>query len=47
MDTELVRKAAAGDSDAFEQLVLSYEKPIYNLCLRMCGNAEDAMDLTQ
>ena len=47
MDTELVRKAAAGDSDAFEQLVLSYEKPIYNLCLRMCGNADDAMDLTQ
>ena len=47
MDTELVRKAAAGDSDAVEQLVLSYEKPIYNLCLRMCGNADDAMDLTQ
>lgn len=47
METELVRKAAAGDGDAFEQLVLSYEKPIYNLCLRMCGNSDDAMDLTQ
>lgn len=47
MEAELVRKAAAGDGDAFEQLVLSYEKPIYNLCLRMCGNSDDAMDLTQ
>lgn len=47
MEAELVRKAAAGDGDAFEQLVLSYEKAIYNLCLRMCGNSDDAMDLAQ
>lgn len=47
MEAELVRKAAAGDGDAFAQLVLAYEKPIYNLCLRMCGSVDDAMDLTQ
>lgn len=42
-----VKKAASGDADAFEQLVLTYQTPIYNLCFRMVGNAEDAADLTQ
>ena len=42
-----VKKAASGDADAFEQLVLKYQTPIYNLCFRMVGNAEDAADLTQ
>lgn len=43
----LVKKAAAGDADAFEQLVLKYQSQIYNLCFRMSGNAEDAADLSQ
>ena len=42
-----VKKAASGDADAFEQLVLKYQTPIYNLCFRMVGNAEDAADLSQ
>jgi RNA polymerase sigma-70 factor, ECF subfamily len=31
----------------FEELLDKYEKPIYNLVLRLVGDAEDAADLTQ
>lgn len=44
---KLIKRAAKGDADAFEQLALTYQTPIYNLCLRMTGNPEDAADLTQ
>lgn len=46
-EQEWVQKAAAGDPEAFEQLMLKYQKPIYNLALRMVGNPDDAFDLTQ
>ena len=43
----LVQSAAAGDEAAFEQLVLRYQKPVYNLALRMVGNESDALDMAQ
>ena len=43
----VIQRAANGDADAFEQLVRTYQTPIYNLCLRMTGNPEDAADLSQ
>lgn len=43
----VIRKAQRGDTKAFEVLLSAYEKPVYNLCLRMTGHAEDAADLTQ
>jgi RNA polymerase sigma-70 factor (ECF subfamily) len=46
-ETRLIEQARAGSLKAFEELVLSYEKKIYNYCLRMTNNREDAEDLTQ
>ncbi len=46
-DTELVKKAQLGDSDAFEELVLTYEKKVYGMALRMTGSADDAFDVAQ
>lgn len=43
----LIRRVQRGDQEAFAQLLQAYEKPVYNLCLRMTGNAEDAADMTQ
>lgn len=44
---ELVRAAAGGDENAFAELVRLHEKKVYNLALRICGNAEDASDAAQ
>ena len=44
---ELVRRAAEGDENAFGELVGLYEKKVYHLTLRMCGNPEDARDAAQ
>ena len=46
-EPELVARAKHGDQAAFEQLVRDNEKRIYNLTLRMVGNPEDALDLSQ
>lgn len=46
-DELLIRRAQRGDADAFEQLLLEHQKNIYNLCYRMAGNPDDAMDLSQ
>ena len=43
----LIRRAQRGDADAFEQLLLEHQKNVYNLCYRMAGNPDDAMDLSQ
>lgn len=47
MDEELIRRAAGGDSGAFETLLRSCQKRVYNLALRMTGNPDDAQDITQ
>lgn len=43
----MIRRAQRGDADAFEQLLLEHQKSVYNLCYRMAGNPDDAMDLSQ
>lgn len=46
-DAVLVRRVQDGDVAAFGTLVAKYQDPVYNACWRMCGNAEDARELTQ
>lgn len=43
----LIRQVLDGDTEAFSQLVTAYEKQVYNLCLRMVNDPEDASDLAQ
>lgn len=47
IETQLVEKSMDGDLDAFEELVLLFDKKIYNYCLRMTNNRSDAEDLAQ
>lgn len=42
-----VQRVLDGDVNEFEKLVLEYQKNVYNLALRMTGNAEDAADMAQ
>ncbi len=42
-----VRRAQAGDSQAFDNLVREFQRPIFNLAFRMVNHREDAADLTQ
>ncbi|MDW8344185.1 MAG: sigma-70 family RNA polymerase sigma factor [Verrucomicrobiae bacterium] len=46
-ETELVRRAKAGDLTAFEELVNRHEQRIYSLARRITGNDPDAEDVTQ
>ena len=47
VDAARVRDCLAGDPRAFAALVEAYEKPVYNVALRMLRNAEDARDAAQ
>ena len=46
-DRELVGRARRGDREAFTQLIVQYQVPLYNMALRMVGGREDAADITQ
>ena len=46
-EKELVRAAQRGDDSAFEELLRTYEKRVYHLALRMCGNVDDAYEVAQ
>jgi RNA polymerase sigma-70 factor (ECF subfamily) len=46
-DEELVARSIGGDLDAFNQLVLRWERPIYALAYRVIGREEDARDVCQ
>jgi RNA polymerase sigma-70 factor (ECF subfamily) len=43
----LVRRCIAGDSTAWEEIVQTYSRRIYNICYRFAGSSDDAQDLTQ
>jgi RNA polymerase sigma-70 factor (ECF subfamily) len=46
-DDELLAAARQGDAAALEALLVRYQPHLYRFGLRMCGNVEDAGDVTQ
>lgn len=46
-DAELVERCLAGDSAAWESIVHTYTRRIYNLCYRFTAQRQEAEDLTQ
>ena len=46
-DAGLVERYLAGDTSAFDELMIRYERQIYRVCYRFVENREDAMDLAQ
>lgn len=46
-ERDILLNAQKGDQQAFAQIVQSYQRPVYNLCYRMLGNAEEAEDAAQ
>lgn len=46
-DRELVQQAQAGDTEAFSALVVEHQLFVYNLALRVVGNADEAEDVAQ
>jgi RNA polymerase sigma-70 factor, ECF subfamily len=47
LESEWLSRALRGDHEAFSRLVETYQNPVYNLCYRMLGNANDAEDAAQ
>lgn len=46
-DTALALRSREGDRGAFERLVVRYQRPVFNVALRMLRNRQDALDVTQ
>ncbi len=46
-DDTLIQQCRRGSSEALERLIIRYKDRIYNVILRICGNSEDAAELTQ
>lgn len=46
-DENLVQEILNGNDDAFRVLIERYQKPIFNMAFRMCGDYDEAADLTQ
>ncbi|MDI6617961.1 MAG: sigma-70 family RNA polymerase sigma factor [Clostridiales bacterium] len=43
----IIKRAQEGDLDAFEEIIGRYKKSVYNLCLRMLYNRNEAEDVAQ
>ncbi|NLC84804.1 MAG: sigma-70 family RNA polymerase sigma factor [Ruminococcaceae bacterium] len=46
-EAQVLRRAAAGDKEAFAELAERYSAPLYGLCFSMLGNQSDAQDCVQ
>ncbi|MFT4255456.1 MAG: sigma-70 family RNA polymerase sigma factor [Pseudoxanthomonas sp.] len=43
----LLARARAGQAEAFEQLYRRFERPVFTLALRLCGDRDEAQDVLQ
>jgi len=43
----LIKRCLGGDASAWEEIVRSHNRRIYNICYRFTGSQDDAEDLTQ
>ena len=46
-DLQLLDRCVVGDRDAFDELVLKHQKPLYSMLYRMVSDADDAADILQ
>jgi len=46
-DAGLLARFVGGETEAFDRLFLKYQDYVYNICLGIVGNTEDARDCTQ
>ena len=46
-DKDLVKRCLTGDLKAFETILERYQKPVFNVALRVLSNIDDAADVTQ
>lgn len=46
-DLDLISRIETGDREAFNELVVKYQKPLYSLLYRMVSDHDDASDLLQ
>jgi len=46
-DRALVERHLDGDPQAFPEIVAAHERRVYAVAYRMCGNSEDARDVSQ
>ena len=46
-EIEIVKRAQQGDRDAFRQLVETYQRKVYGICIGMLKDPDDSMDVSQ
>jgi len=46
-ESALIQRVQKGDLDAYGEIVREYQGSVFNVCLRVLGNIQEAEDLTQ
>lgn len=46
-ELQLVERAKGGDREAFKELVETYQRKVYGICIGMLKDPDDSMDVTQ
>lgn len=47
IEREVIERCKAGDEKAFSEIVLTYQKKVFNIAFRILGNREEARELSQ